>query len=830
MKRLGYMPAFVGVVFVSVSAVQGAEASAARLMPEPAEAHLAEAIRIPGRAVIMLSSQAGEPERYAAKLLARQIKRRFGWEWSVTTEAAPAAGLRVLLGVAGTFPALDQALAAAGLAVPEPMDGYALSVSAGSEGTVTAALSGRNGRGVLFGQDTLFQLVERLDGGEPAMRAAAIRDWPTIPMRGRPHPHFEVFLKPAHWDALLLSRLNFIDLRDSIYAFEPGARFNREEMSKVIAEARRRDMIIFTAVNCGVPAAQHEAVLGTFKEFLDLGANAIWLSFDDKGPGEAPRQIVTRVLELGRQRGISGDRVAITPPKGSYQVVDTKFNREVAGIPGMQHALWYWTNVPCAQDVADARAIGLATLPSWWHNWPRFRDGSFASGAGRAYMPVIGMDEGWNHPRDDELREAGKYVYAVLPWDGWQAQQHYLLPAIGWWSWRPERYDFRALRTRVYDVVFGTSEPAMAFDDGLNALIRRFLFSVSHTQWAALCPPRLRSLDDRAEVTRQAGQMQADLAKIKASSAASLLDAELLRNEYLEPMEREVRAVLAAAQAPYPEYWWDAHQAAVLNAVHDRDMARADGLIAAARPRVMSDLAEVERLMSGARGTGEYAAWWKKRAEMKSGDWARLIEARRAELLERVADYGRNILPFDTAMRNLNDPPIQFGTGAWRRRNRVLATVWPEDRETFGSNWVGGVIEKNKIRVACFAVDRHVMINEGGYSELPVNVPLSGRRDRLALLLYLADTNKESFGFGYAKWRWSGSRAIRLLWKDREIWKADLGITRPTGEWIIVHLPALPADLKTLPLRLRVEDYESAKNNLEIVYLGPIRLLELDRE
>jgi len=106
---------------------------------------------------------------------------------------------------------------------------------------------------------------------------------------------------------------------------------------------------------------------------------------------------------------------------------------------------------------------------------------------------------------------------------------------------------------------------------------------------------------------------------------------------------------------------------------------------------------------------------------------------------------------------------------------------------------------------------------------------LRARRDRLALLVCLADTTKESFGFGYAKWRWSGYRAIRLLWGERELWQADLGITRFNGEWFVVPVPLLPADLKTLPLRLRVEDYRPAKNNQEIVYVGPIRLLELDR-
>jgi hypothetical protein len=44
----------------------------------------------------------------------------------------------------------------------------------------------------------------------------------------------------------------------------------------------------------------------------------------------------------------------------------------------------------------------------------------------------------------------------------------------------------------------------------------------------------------------------------------------------------------------------------------------------------------------------------------------------------------------------------------------------------------------------------------------------------------------------------------------------------------VAPLPSLPADLKTLPLRLRVEDYRPAKANPEIVYVGPIRLLELD--
>jgi len=128
-----------------------------------------------------------------------------------------------------------------------------------------------------------------------------------------------------------------------------------------------------------------------------------------------------------------------------------------------------------------------------------------------------------------------------------------------------------------------------------------------------------------------------------------------------------------------------------------------------------------------------------------------------------------------------------------------------------------------------FALEKHLPVKAGTHSELPVSIPISGRRDQLALLIYLADANKESFGLGRAKWRWSGSRSIKLLWGDRELWQADLGIPRLTGEWFVVPLPQLPADLDKLPLRLRVEDYHNAKNNLEIVYVGPIHLVELDR-
>ncbi len=800
------------------------------LMPQVSEVEWGDSAAIRGQAVIVLSEKASPPERHAAQLLQRHIQRRFGQEWPISSgaKAGQDAGLRILLGQNKTFPALGEICSQRQLSVPEQADGYALAVWA-KDGKVTAALAGSNDRGVIYGQDTLFQLFSQ-KGDAVEVRCATIRDWPTIPMRGRPHPHYEYFFKSENFDALLTSRLNFIDVRDGIYAFEPGAKIKRDEIAKVISDARERGLIVYAVVNCGVPASQYDAVIASFKEFLDLGCNALWLSYDDKGPGEAPREITARVLALGRERGITGDRIAITPPKGSYQVIDMKFNREIVAVPGMEQAVWYWTSVPCPDDVADAREIGLKVLPSWWHNWPRFQDPPFGAGEGRGYSPIISMAEGWNHPTDQELIEAGKHVHAVLPWDGWQHQQHYLLPAIGWWSWRPERYDFSAIRRRAYDMVFGPAHPeaAAAFDDMLRDLQRSYLFTVTHSDWAPQCPPRLRSQENRPAVLAELAELRAQLDRLQQSPSGSALDRELLERDYVGPMKREVASALAQAKAPFPEYWWIEHQGRLLEKIYDGDMAGADQLIAAARERVSGDLSELERLFEGVRVPRSYVEWWRKRSALSAADWKELVSRRQVALKERVTDYARNIARLDGLLAGVGDPPVQIGTKAWKRHNHVMATVTPEPREHFWGDWIGGLVEDKDVTAAVFAIDRGVPVREGGFSELPVRIPVSGRRDRLALVIYLADQNKESFGFGYARWRWFGSRSIRLLWKDQEVWRADLGIPRPTGEWFVTRLPSLPPDLKTLDLRLRVEDYESAKNNLEIVCVGPIRLLELD--
>ena len=129
-----------------------------------------------------------------------------------------------------------------------------------------------------------------------------------------------------------------------------------------------------------MPKAKQEEVIALFKELIELGTDGLWASFDDKGSGEDPKGMMEKILALGREHQITGDAIAVTPPKGAYQVVDHKFNRDVVSVPGMEQAVWYWTSIPGPEDAAAGEAIGLKVRPSWWHNWPRVHYASLSYG------------------------------------------------------------------------------------------------------------------------------------------------------------------------------------------------------------------------------------------------------------------------------------------------------------------------------------------------------------------------------------------------------------------------------------------------------------------
>jgi hypothetical protein len=108
-----------------------------------------------------------------------------------------------------------------------------------------------------------------------------------------------------------------------------------------------------------------------------------------------------------------------------------------------------------------------------------------------------------------------------------------------------------------------------------------------------------------------------------------------------------------------------------------------------------------------------------------------------------------------------------------------------------------------------------------------VDVPVSGRRDRLGLLLFASAANKDLFSATLTKYRWAGYRFLELAWQDKVLWETDLGHLPERGDWFLVRLPRVPDGVKDLTLRLHVEDRKLSEGNYTLCFVGPIRLLEL---
>lgn len=818
------------------------EAVPAILVPQPKQVDLSREAPMalePGRTAIVLGDGAGEPERQAAQLLRHRVGLRFGQDWPVVDENSipHQATTLVLLGQRSTHRLLDAICTRQNTVLDAQSpghDGYIISFARQGDRRVVL-VGGSNARGVIYGQDTLFQLIDK-QNDKVVLHQATIRDWPSIPWRGRPQTHYRQYLEPGAMDCYMTSRINWIDLREGIYAFDADSELEKDVLARVITEAHARDMVVYGTVDCGVPAAKHEGVLRMFREFIDLGVDGLWISFDDKGPGEQPETLIKRTLDLARAHGISGDRIAVCPPKGSYQEIDTEFNRKIAAIPGMQQAMIFWTRVPGADDLAAAADIGLQRKPSWWHNWTRpasglthIEGGSLNAGNQRSYMPVPTMAEGWHAPSYDQLSDAAQFCDSVMPWGGQGWGQYYIVPVIGWWGWAPENHDFDATRRRIYDIVYGPDnvEAMFEFDDGLDEVKQLFDYPVGGSEWLPLRPAWLARLEDRSEVLRRLERLKRIASGIASSGAGgSLLTEDQLEEWYISAMQNEIAVGRAEATTDYPEYWWDAHQREVLDAVYDEDWAQADAAIERVRPRLLEEVAKIEKSLAGLKPVAQYVQWWRKQANMDAREWRQRLDARRKELTERTGWYAYSVATLSDMLGNVDSPPLGHGTGRWQRQNLLLATALPEAREQYWSDWIGGLHGKEEPKAAVFAFRHRTESLPGGYCELPVSLPLSGDRDRLGLMVYLSNVNKDSVGLHYVPRRWAGFKRIRLLHGNDVVWEADLGVTRRKGEWFVVRLPELPAELEALDLTLRVEDVKQARS-YAIVYVGPIHLVQL---
>lgn len=823
--------AWVIALGLMISSTSGLWADTPTIVPTPREVKWSAeppTSLASGAVAIVIGKQAADPEKEAARLLAEFVAKRFGQQWPIVREGEEQAAHKtlVILGQRTTCSRLDALCQQHGIDLSDKSpghDGYIIRPIKDGD-RLMVLIGGSNARAVQYGQDTFSQML-RGSGNSLSFVQGTVRDAPVVPWRGRPQTSVAKYLEPGEMDLYVLSRVNFIDLRSGIYAFQPGETLDKAQIAEAVKEAHKRGIIVFATVNCGVPRSEYDKVMKTYKELLALGADGLWLSFDDKGPGEDPVALTKQVIELGRQHNMKDHLSATTPPKGSYQKIVTDFNRKIMAVPGMEKALWFWTPVPSPEGLADARSIGLKAKVSWWHNWPRLA-------TMQGYVGVPAMSVGWSSPDYGLLAAGGDCLEAVMPWGGNAFGQHYIVPVIDWWGWNPQGHDWNALRSRIYGIVFGEDQiaSAMKFDDDLQKLFALFRYSYKSTDDTPFCPARLRTPGQPQQANALVAELNSLLDRIERGAVKQTLLSETeLKSKYLERMRREIEAHRVAATLTFPDDWWPEYQRKILDALYAGDNTRVDELASAVRERVLREVDQISKsLPSSYPHLNSYVAWWRKRASLDAKGWQELIVERRKLLDERLENYNRTILSDTIMMDGLRTPPLEWGIGRWQVANRLLATVLPSHDQQFWGGWIAGTHKRNGLDAIVFTADRVLRPGDAGeYVEVPANVPVSGARDRLAVLLYVSATNKDLFSNTMVKYRWAGYRFIQLLWGDKVLWEGDLGYISEGGDWFMIRLPQIPNEVKELKLRVRCEDRKLGMNNYTISYVGPLRLMQL---
>ena len=727
-------------------------------------------------------------------------------------------------------------------------DGFVIEVVEDS-GRQVVLIGGCNERGVVYGQDAFFDLLRR-EGNAVAFAIVSVRDWPSIAWRGRPHSVLQQHLAPGAMDAYVRSRLNFTDVRDNprykgspimpprkaSMGFPPGAPIDKPLVKRVIDEAHRRAMFVYGTVSCAVKEGGVDAVLGTFRELIALGVDGLWLSFDDTGAGQAAPTVIRRVLELGRQHGMTDRRIAVTPPLHAYQHIDKEFNRASAAIPGFADATWLFTRVPCVADAAMAREIGLKRLPGWWHNLVSFRGGFLHNGGiavplradGRpGYLNIQPLSMGWHRPTYDRLRNAAENTDTILLWGlvgGWP--EEYQLGALGIWAWEPAKHDWARTRQAIYRCVFGhtQADAARKFDDRLAAL--KDLFHLP--PWRYLpnkgWPCRLRQLDDRPEALALIDELEELLKTLEAKAPTdTAIEPSRLANVYLEPMRATLAAARTMARLDYPEYAMDDLDAEMFELLEAGKEQEAAKKLDAMRARVEQQVSRVAKELDGLKGIAEYAAYWRKRLS-GLGHWKQLAIARRKKAREQFA----KTMTFDPAMVFPNKKPRGGDVKALFAALRtppagfVLAEAgtkdWLANRPRWRGAWGVGRYETDGQPLVAIAYPPGAPSKPGDYGEVCVELPVPKHQSGLALDVFVNDTRLDN--------KWRNYRFMQLYVNDTLVWEEDIAPDREGREWVTVDVTEAAKASEKLRLRFRVTDKRGVSTHSTVTFLGPVRLRE----
>jgi hypothetical protein len=809
----------------------------------------------PDKGAIVVGPQVAEPVRYAAQRFQAHVERRFKRRLPIMTEAElPAAARQVfLLGQRGDNPWLDRLCRERKIDLSKSVpgdDGFVIECLEDGDRQIVLVV-GSNSRGVIYGQDAEFDLM-RADADQPVVPVVSVRDWPSIAWRGRPHSVLRQHLVPGALDAYVRARLNFTDVRDDPQAkatnvyparkasmgFPPGVPIDDATVRRMVAESHRRGLFVYGTVSCGVPQSKHEDVLRTFRQLSDLGVDGLWISFDDVGGGQDAPSLISRVIAFGRERGMSGRRIAVTPPAGDYQNIDTPFNRRAAQVVGFADAQWFFTRVPCRADAEKARQIGLRRLPGWWHNLVDFgvsggflHNGdilvSLRSDDRPAYVEPQPLSRGWHAPQYEQLRDAQRYTDHVLLWGvvgGWP--EEYQMAVLGIWAWNPAAHDWSQTRRAIYRYVYGPSqvEAAWTLDDRLVALKSLFHLPVWRFEPNKGWPCRLKKAEDRSRALALMDELASITRDLSARAPAeTALDPARLESVYLEPLRTTLVYARKMALLDYPEDWAADFEDRMFAWLDEGQVAAPEQALTAARDKLNRQLARITDELQGLKGIDGYRAHWEDRFAALDV-WKKRSVQRRAAMQTRLDRILRQspagLFPYKQAAA----ADLAALAADWERPppGKVLAELRAEDWLRAAPRWCGafavGPFELGGHESLAIAYPAKTPSQPGDYGEARAELPAPKSSGPLFLDAFVEDTRSDN--------QWREYRYAQLWVNGQLVWEEDVARDRKGRAWVAARVSAAARSADRLKLRFRVVDKRGVSNHLSVVFLGPVRLRE----
>lgn len=794
-------------------------------------------------AAIVVAPGASEQELYAAGRLQTHIERRFKRTFPVLTADKLGGSVKQVYEFSGT------------LMEDMPFNGFTIAF-AERNGVDWITIRGADMGGLIYGGEAFFDLIKKDVDGVAKVTVAAVKDWPSIPWRGRPHSVMAQQIQPGQLDAYVHARINYSDYRDnpdqpatvkmdarkSSMGCPPGKPIDTELFHRVFKEYKKRAFFVYGTVSCQLPEGDYSKLTQTFDELIQLGCDGIWVSMDDTGGGQDPVRLAQYASDYMKKTGMTGIKMMFTPGGAEYTTIDKPLNWAMAKIEPFNTGSWIFTRVPCKADYELCRKMGLKSKPAWWYNYcetsyPDPKAGFIHSSAilttqrkdGKpSYMNLLPITPGWGYPEFENIRDADLYTDRINLWalcGGWPAE--YALGMFGQWGWNPKDCDWPRLRDSIYDYVWGPSQVAIIreFDETWVEL-KQLYWMPDRTSFRA--PEntlvRLKSAENRAkalELLNRLDKLAAALAD--GSPEETAIGRERLVSQYLEPIQVSLKFARKQATLEYPEYEYADFEFQAVQIQAEKGADAANAYLSEVRAKIPPMLEKLSKELEELKDIEPVLDLW--RVRLARGNTVSEIE--KTKLQEKNAQWKKfvnqpvkDFLPFIdepsegdlTAIFAKSTKPAPAGT-----LKTYDAADWTCNPAMTRGAYCVGDYERNGQRAAAILLPLNTRSAPGDFGYVELNVPKPDFKDRLFAELFMVDTRIDH--------RYYNVRFIEVLANGKVLFRRD--IADPKAEdWINMDLTEAAGNAKEIKIQVRVIEKGSVSNHTSWVFVGPVRLYQ----